>query len=158
MPGSPAHPPLGSGIVSLTGTPWIVLGRSDSPGKLRVLLSASRGGRHASQGKATSLLCCFLSVREAGGGGKPESGFVTQAFLAIRVFLLADVNVAFQQSAHKVLLDDDNLLPLLHLTIEYHGKEHKGLPFLLASFCSYWSSSVLLPVLPSTSTETLEIT
>ncbi|NXX14597.1 GCP4 protein, partial [Podargus strigoides] len=36
-----------------------------------------------------------------------------------------DVNVAFQQSAHKVLLDDDNLLPLLHLTIEYHGKEHK---------------------------------
>ncbi|EQB77534.1 gamma-tubulin complex component 4 [Camelus ferus] len=38
-----------------------------------------------------------------------------------------DVNVAFQQSAHKVLLDDDNLLPLLHLTIEYHGKEHKAL-------------------------------
>uniref|UniRef100_A0A8C4KL10 Gamma-tubulin complex component n=1 Tax=Dromaius novaehollandiae TaxID=8790 RepID=A0A8C4KL10_DRONO len=36
-----------------------------------------------------------------------------------------DVNVAFQQSAHKVLLDDDNLLPLLHLTIEYHGKDHK---------------------------------
>ncbi|XP_038275600.1 gamma-tubulin complex component 4 isoform X3 [Dermochelys coriacea] len=36
-----------------------------------------------------------------------------------------DVNVAFQQSAHKVLLDDDNLLPLVHLTIEYHGKEHK---------------------------------
>lgn len=40
-----------------------------------------------------------------------------------------DVNVAFQQSAHKVLLDDDNLLPLLHLTIEYHGKDHKGLLF-----------------------------
>lgn len=40
---------------------------------------------------------------------------------------LSDVNVAFQQSAHKVLLDDDNLLPLLHLTIEYHGKEHKGI-------------------------------
>ncbi|GAB1286785.1 Gamma-tubulin complex component 4 [Apodemus speciosus] len=37
-----------------------------------------------------------------------------------------DVNVAFQQSAHKVLLDDDNLLPLLHLTIEYHGKDHKA--------------------------------
>ncbi|XP_044300832.1 gamma-tubulin complex component 4 isoform X3 [Varanus komodoensis] len=36
-----------------------------------------------------------------------------------------DVNVAFQQSAHKVLLDDDNLLPLLHLTIHYHGKEHR---------------------------------
>ncbi|KAF4018054.1 hypothetical protein G4228_009623 [Cervus hanglu yarkandensis] len=36
-----------------------------------------------------------------------------------------DVNVAFQQSAHKVLLDDDNLLPLLHLAIEYHGKEHR---------------------------------
>ena len=43
------------------------------------------------------------------------------------VLLLSDVNVAFQQSAHKVLLDDDNLLPLLHLTIEYHGKEHKGI-------------------------------
>lgn len=42
---------------------------------------------------------------------------------------LTDVNVAFQQSAHKVLLDDDNLLPLLHLTIEYHGKDHKGLLF-----------------------------
>lgn len=37
-----------------------------------------------------------------------------------------DVNVAFQQSAHKVLLDDDNLLPLLHLTIDYQGKEPKG--------------------------------
>uniref|UniRef100_A0A4W3HPF0 Gamma-tubulin complex component n=1 Tax=Callorhinchus milii TaxID=7868 RepID=A0A4W3HPF0_CALMI len=36
-----------------------------------------------------------------------------------------DVNVAFQKSAHKVLLDDDNLLPLLHLTIDYHGKDHK---------------------------------
>ncbi|MGH0176279.1 UNVERIFIED_CONTAM: hypothetical protein FKN15_010576 [Acipenser sinensis] len=36
-----------------------------------------------------------------------------------------DVNVAFQQSAHKVLLDDDNLLPLLHLTIDYQGKEPK---------------------------------
>lgn len=43
------------------------------------------------------------------------------------------MNVAFQQSAHKVLLDDDNLLPLLHLTIEYHGKEHKGLPL----FCIF---------------------
>ncbi|KAG8145298.1 hypothetical protein E2320_013644, partial [Naja naja] len=42
-----------------------------------------------------------------------------------------DVNVAFQQSAHKVLLDDDNLLPFLHLTIHYHGKEHRepGNPF-----------------------------
>ncbi|KAI1889751.1 hypothetical protein AGOR_G00166160 [Albula goreensis] len=36
-----------------------------------------------------------------------------------------DVNVAFQQAAHKVLLDDDNLLPLLHLTIDYQGKETK---------------------------------
>uniref|UniRef100_A0A672SPJ7 Gamma-tubulin complex component n=1 Tax=Sinocyclocheilus grahami TaxID=75366 RepID=A0A672SPJ7_SINGR len=36
-----------------------------------------------------------------------------------------DVNVAFQQAAHKVLLDDDNLLPLLHLTIDYQGKESK---------------------------------
>uniref|UniRef100_A0A8D0KKU6 Gamma-tubulin complex component n=1 Tax=Salvator merianae TaxID=96440 RepID=A0A8D0KKU6_SALMN len=34
-----------------------------------------------------------------------------------------DVNVAFQQSAHKVLLDDDSLLPLLHLTIYCHGKD-----------------------------------
>ncbi|XP_069481250.1 gamma-tubulin complex component 4 isoform X2 [Ambystoma mexicanum] len=36
-----------------------------------------------------------------------------------------DVNVAFQLAAHKVLLDDDNLLPLLQMTIDYHGKEHK---------------------------------
>lgn len=38
----------------------------------------------------------------------------------------SDVNVAFQQAAHKVLLDDDNLLPLLHLTIDYQGKDCKG--------------------------------
>ncbi|KAI4876154.1 hypothetical protein NFI96_017595 [Prochilodus magdalenae] len=38
-----------------------------------------------------------------------------------------DVNVAFQQAAHKVLLDDDNLLPLLHLTIDYQGKDAKVL-------------------------------
>ncbi|XP_038605873.1 gamma-tubulin complex component 4 [Tachyglossus aculeatus] len=36
-----------------------------------------------------------------------------------------DVNVAFQQSAHRVLLDDDNLLPRLHLTVDCHGKEPK---------------------------------
>ncbi|XP_062405971.1 gamma-tubulin complex component 4 [Sardina pilchardus] len=36
-----------------------------------------------------------------------------------------DVNMAFQQAAHKVLLDDDNLLPLLHLTIDYQGKDSK---------------------------------
>ncbi|KAJ8412992.1 hypothetical protein AAFF_G00105740 [Aldrovandia affinis] len=36
-----------------------------------------------------------------------------------------DVNVAFQQASHKVLLDDDNLLPLLHLTIDYQGKDTK---------------------------------
>ncbi|MEQ2209935.1 hypothetical protein XENOCAPTIV_006200 [Xenoophorus captivus] len=35
------------------------------------------------------------------------------------------VNVAFQQAAHKVLLDDDNLLPLLHLTVDYQGKDSK---------------------------------
>lgn len=35
----------------------------------------------------------------------------------------ADVNVAFQRAAHKVLLDDDNLLPLLHLTVDYQGKD-----------------------------------
>ncbi|XP_067104999.1 gamma-tubulin complex component 4 [Osmerus mordax] len=34
-----------------------------------------------------------------------------------------DVNVAFQQAAHKVLLDDDNLLPLLHLTVDSQGKD-----------------------------------
>ena len=37
-----------------------------------------------------------------------------------------DVNVAFQQAAHKVLLDDDNLLPLLHLTVDHQGKDGKG--------------------------------
>ncbi|KAL6113614.1 uncharacterized protein ACO6RY_11851 [Pungitius sinensis] len=36
-----------------------------------------------------------------------------------------DVNVAFQQAAHKVLLDDDSLLPLLHLTVDYQGKDSK---------------------------------
>ncbi|XP_012692054.1 gamma-tubulin complex component 4 [Clupea harengus] len=36
-----------------------------------------------------------------------------------------DVNMAFQQAAHKVLLDDDNLLPLLHLTVDYQGKDSK---------------------------------
>ncbi|XP_052416768.1 gamma-tubulin complex component 4-like isoform X3 [Carassius gibelio] len=36
-----------------------------------------------------------------------------------------DVNVAFQQAAHEVLLDDDNLLPLLHLTIDYQGKDQR---------------------------------
>lgn len=41
-------------------------------------------------------------------------------------FAFSDVNVAFQQAAHKVLLDDDNLLPLLHLTIDYQGKDCKG--------------------------------
>ncbi|XP_034717496.1 gamma-tubulin complex component 4 [Etheostoma cragini] len=37
-----------------------------------------------------------------------------------------DVNVAFQQAAHKVLLDDDNLLPLLHLTVDYQGKDKEA--------------------------------
>lgn len=41
-------------------------------------------------------------------------------------FMSTDVNVAFQQAAHKVLLDDDNLLPLLHLTVDYQGKDSKG--------------------------------
>ncbi|KAM9181896.1 gamma-tubulin complex component 4 isoform 2-T2 [Mergus octosetaceus] len=40
----------------------------------------------------------------------------------------SDLLGQLKQSAHKVLLDDDNLLPLLHLTIEYHGKEHKDTP------------------------------
>uniref|UniRef100_A0A8C5Q1H9 Gamma-tubulin complex component n=1 Tax=Leptobrachium leishanense TaxID=445787 RepID=A0A8C5Q1H9_9ANUR len=64
-------------------------------------------------------------------------GELFQAFIDVAQHMLKtpptavtehDVNVAFQLSAHKVLLDDDNLLPLLHLTIDYHGKEHKGLP------------------------------
>ena len=42
------------------------------------------------------------------------------------VLCSTDVNVAFQQAAHKVLLDDDNLLPLLHLTVDYQGKDSKG--------------------------------
>ncbi|KAM6058610.1 gamma-tubulin complex component 4 isoform 2-T3 [Chlamydotis macqueenii] len=55
-----------------------------------------------------------------------ESDLLGQLKIIKDFYLLGrDVNVAFQQSAHKVLLDDDNLLPLLHLTIEYHGKEHK---------------------------------
>lgn len=37
-----------------------------------------------------------------------------------------DVNVAFQRASHKVLLDDDNLLPLLHLTVDYQGKEKES--------------------------------
>lgn len=41
-------------------------------------------------------------------------------------FLSTDVNVAFQQAAHKVFLDDDNLLPLLHLTVDHQGKDSKG--------------------------------
>ncbi|MEE6503329.1 hypothetical protein FKM82_004799 [Ascaphus truei] len=61
-------------------------------------------------------------------------GELFQAFIDIAQHMLKtpptavtehDINVAFQLSAHKVLLDDDNLLPLLHLTIDYHGKEHK---------------------------------
>lgn len=47
-------------------------------------------------------------------------------------FCSIDVNVAFQQAAHKVLLDDDNLLPLLHLTVDYQGKDSKGLKFITA--------------------------
>lgn len=56
-----------------------------------------------------------------------KSALAASSSVHICVLSLSDVNVAFQQSAHKVLLDDDNLLPLLHLTIEYHGKEHKGI-------------------------------
>lgn len=109
---------------------------------------------HASQVKATDIYCALLLVLGRLGGVESQRSLgvlCSHAFLSARVFFLADVNVAFQQSAHKVLLDDDNLLPLLHLTIEYHGKEHKGLPFFLLPFCSCWSSSVL----PSTSTETI---
>uniref|UniRef100_A0A8C2B620 Gamma-tubulin complex component n=1 Tax=Cyprinus carpio TaxID=7962 RepID=A0A8C2B620_CYPCA len=56
--------------------------------------------------------------------------FLDDIFLQVHfyTFLLnheVNVNVAFQQAAHKVLLDDDNLLPLLHLTVDYQGKESK---------------------------------
>ncbi|KAG9489239.1 hypothetical protein GDO78_005304 [Eleutherodactylus coqui] len=63
-------------------------------------------------------------------------GELFQAFIDIAQHMLKtpptavtehDVNVAFQLSAHKVLLDDDNLLPLLNLTIDYHGKDQKDL-------------------------------
>lgn len=79
------------------------------------------------QKQATSTAAC-CSVRQA--GEKWRAGGDWLHYVA-HVSFFTDVNVAFQQSAHKVLLDDDNLLPLLHLTIEYHGKEQKGLPFIL---------------------------
>lgn len=50
----------------------------------------------------------------------------SETFLSISCWIplcFADVNVAFQRAAHKVLLDDDNLLPLLHLTVDYQGKD-----------------------------------
>lgn len=50
---------------------------------------------------------------------------ISSQFL-LRCLTFSDVNVAFQQAAHKVLLDDDNLLPLLHLTVDYQGKDGKG--------------------------------
>ncbi|KAH0620165.1 hypothetical protein JD844_014798 [Phrynosoma platyrhinos] len=56
---------------------------------------------------------------------KDDAVALLQPFTALPYFPSLYVNVAFQQSAHKVLLDDDNLLPLLHLTIHYHGKEHR---------------------------------
>lgn len=46
------------------------------------------------------------------------------------------MNVAFQRAAHKVLLDDDNLLPLLHLTVDYQGKD-KGESAALCG-ATYW--------------------
>lgn len=89
----------------------------------------------------------LLEMGGLGRGEKPEElGCVAEPGLhSARVSSSADVNVAFQQSAHKVLLDDDNLLPLLHLTIEYHGKEHKGLP------CFHVSSLLLLVAVSSAS-------
>lgn len=57
---------------------------------------------------------------------------VVAVFTFFCFFLPSDVNVAFQQAAHKVLLDDDNLLPLLHLTVDYQGKDGKGLLMPLA--------------------------
>lgn len=131
-------------------------GQRDSPRKIRMQLPARGGGTHASQAKATDVCCVLLLV--FGSRGRWEAG-VWVCYVAKHpcqpMFFLADVNVAFQQSAHKVLLDDDNLLPLLHLTIEYHGKEHKGWPACRTSFCSCCSSSVLLPLLPPTSTEAI---
>lgn len=78
---------------------------------------------------------------------------LAQPYCYSLLLFLADVNVAFQQSAHKVLLDDDNLLPLLHLTIEYHGKDHKGLLF---SNCLFSASSAFHHS-PSTETVVLDL-
>lgn len=64
---------------------------------------------------------------------KKKSHLCNNSEMTIAVIYLSlqhifpDVNVAFQQAAHKVLLDDDNLLPLLHLTIDYQGKDNKGI-------------------------------
>jgi hypothetical protein len=90
---------------------------------------------NAGQAKATEVHCSLLLA----------------SILAF-MFFPADVNVSFQQSAHKVLLDDDNLLPLLHLTIEYHGKEHKGLPFFPVSLLLLVSLFPFLLLSPSMGT------
>lgn len=65
---------------------------------------------------------CLVCKQYAG----PAVLSCTETFLSIRGrvrFCSTDVNVAFQRAAHKVLLDDDNLLPLLHLTVDYQGKD-----------------------------------
>lgn len=111
-------------------------GQGDSPRKIRMLSPARGGGTHASQAKATKICCVLLFVFGSWERWEAEVWVCYVAKPSCQpMFFLADVNVAFQQSAHKVLLDDDNLLPLLHLTIEYHGKEHKGLPFCRTTFC-----------------------
>lgn len=63
------------------------------------------------------------------GRGELYQVFIDHAQLMLKTPPTAvtehDVNVAFQQAAHKVLLDDDNLLPLLHLTVDSQGKDGK---------------------------------
>ncbi|XP_064422165.1 gamma-tubulin complex component 4 isoform X2 [Latimeria chalumnae] len=63
------------------------------------------------------------------GRGELFQAFIDSAQQMLKMLPTAvtehDVNVAFQRSAHKVLLDDDNLLPLLHLTVDYHSKDPK---------------------------------
>lgn len=104
-----------------TGQGWFSRGNQDA-------VINKRGNACQSGRSNQHLLHPARSVRQA--GEKWRAGGVWLCYVAYVTFF-TDVNVAFQQSAHKVLLDDDNLLPLLHLTIEYHGKEQKGLPFIL---------------------------
>ncbi|KAK7879108.1 hypothetical protein WMY93_034110 [Mugilogobius chulae] len=83
--------------------------------------------------------CSLHLVQNVSEESQNEKGFLSsgsgelyQVFIDLAQHMLKtpptavtehDVNVAFQQAAHKVLLDDDNLLPLLHLTVDYQSKD-----------------------------------